>query len=362
MPSRGRDRAKPTYYLDHSTLCDAFRAHALGGTTASPAAYKPLMAWIERVATEANLCLSIFHIAELGRWRDIATANAMARWYEKLPIVWVRSMTDVQDREDEHWTKVAASVKPCEQLTPFAPSLLAAFQRLDGDALSELLAKREPVVALLEAIRTKGQGKEVASVLRIAQAFRDDRARAETLGWSADRRREETAYKRRVDLRKRATAADQRLVARGDLEYAATECSGGDVQDLFVKLFDDNPASLPCFRAVQRFNAGLIAFALKKQGGSKSERDALSGSFHDLIHVSVGAAYCDVFTCDGIVSDWLGDLRDAIGLSRQLSVGRTDSGAKGFVEALMATWPRLDTMANAQSKRANAPHVEGADA
>lgn len=361
MPSKPRDPATPTFYLDHSTLCDAFRSLSFGGTTAAPAEYRPLFPWIERVANEANLCLSIFHMAELGRWRDIATADAMALWYEKLPIVWVRSMADVQDREDEHWAKIAVSVKPSEQATPFAPSLLAAFQRLDGDALSELLAKREPVVALLDAIRTKGQGKEVASVLGVAQAFRDDRAWAKKVGWSADKQREETAYKRRVDLRKRAMAADQRLVARGDLEYAAKECSGGDVQDLLVKLFDDDPTSLPCFRAVQRFDEGLIAFALKKQGGSKSERDALSGSFHDLIHVSVGAAYCDVFTCDGNVSDWLGDLRDAIGLPHQLSVGRTDSGAKGFVEALMATWPRLDTMASADSNRANAQHVEGAD-
>jgi len=339
MPSKSRDAARPTFYLDHSTLCDAFRAHLVGGATPADIAYRPLFDWVECVAKEANLCMSVIHIAELGRWGDSATADAMARWYEQLPIVWVRSMTDVQNAEDEHWTKVAAGIDPKGTVNPFAPSLLVAFHDLKGDALTQLLGTMEPIVALLEAIRVKGQQNEVRGMLEVAQAFRDDRAWAESVAWSDERKRDEIAYKRRVDLRTRAMEADRRLVARKDLDYAAAKaCSGGDVQDLLVELFDKEPTALPCYRAVQRFNEGLISFAMTKEGGSKKERAALSGSFHDLVHLSVGAAYCDVFTCDGLVSDWLGPLRQALGLQPQLSAKKL-GGPEPFVKALMSTWP-----------------------
>ena len=336
MPSKPRDAARPTFYLDHSTLCDAFRAHLVRGATPADFAYRPLFGWIERVAREANLCLSVFHIAELGRWGDTATADAMARWFDGLPVVWVRSMTDVQNAEDEHWTKVAAGVAPREAVNPFAPSLLAAFHDLEGAALSALLGAKEPIIALLEAIRMKGQENEVSGMLQAAQVFRDDRAWAESAGWSDEKRREETAYKRRVGLRTRAMDADRRLVARSDVEYESKDCSAGDVQDLLVALFDRDPTALPCHRAIQRFNEGLISFAMTKEGGSKRERAALSGSFHDLVHLSVGAAYCDVFTCDGLVSDWLG-AQDR-GLRTQFSAKQL-GGPQSFVKALMSTWP-----------------------
>jgi hypothetical protein len=132
--------------------------------------------------------------------------------------------------------------------------------------------------------------------------------------------------------------ADRRLVARNDIEYAAKSCSGGEVQDLLVALLDKEPTALPCCRAVQRFNEGLISFAMTKEGGSKKERAALSGSFHDLVHLSVGAAYCNVFTCDGLVSDWLGPLRQDLGLQPQLSAKKL-GGPEPFVKALMSTWP-----------------------
>ena len=338
MPSKSRDKARPTFYLDNSTLCDAFRAHLVQGATPSDVAYHPLFNWVERVAKEANLCLSVVHIAELGRWGDTASAVAMARWYEKLPIVWVRSMTDVQDAEDEHWTKVAAGLDPKETVNPFAPSLLAAFRDLTIDAVTELLGAREPVIATLEAIRGKVLDNGVGRMLQVAQAFRDDRAWADTAGWSDEKKRDETAYKRRMDLRKRAMEADRRLVALNDVEYATKTCSPGDVQDLLVALFDREPAALPCYRAVQCFNEGLISFAMTKAGGSKKERDALRGSFHDLVHLSVGAAYCDVFTCDGLVSDWLGPLRQDLKLPQQLSVKKR-GGPAAFVKALMSTWP-----------------------
>jgi hypothetical protein len=44
--SKTRDPKQPTFYLDHSTLCDAFRAHRVKGGRAADAAYLPLMQWV----------------------------------------------------------------------------------------------------------------------------------------------------------------------------------------------------------------------------------------------------------------------------------------------------------------------------
>ncbi len=338
VPSKLRDQSKPTFYLDHSTLCDAFRAHAVGSSKPAEAEYRPLFDWVERVAKEANLCLSTFHIAELGRWGDTTTAAAMARWYEQLPIVWARSLLDLEEAEDEHWVKVAAGITPAVSVSAFAPSLLTAFRDLSHDAASKLLATKEPILALLDAIRTKGQDEEVGMMPQTAQAFRDNRAWADAEGWSAEKKDSETAYKRRVDLRTRAMEADRRMVARRDVEYAAKQCSSGDVQDRLVELIEKNVQAMPCYRARARFNEGFLDTAVQRPGASNKERGALRGSFHDLIHLSVGAAYCDVFTCDGLVGDWLGDLRQILGL-RPLLSRKKFTTTEAFVSALLAEWP-----------------------
>jgi hypothetical protein len=139
--------------------------------------------------------------------------------------------------------------------------------------------------------------------------------------------------------------ADKRLTAWGDVAYAAKECSGDDVQDRLVELVARDPRAMPCYRAQARFHEGLIKVALQRSSASNNEQKALQGSFHDMIHLSVGAAYCDVFTCDHLVADWLGDLRKVLGLRPQLSRKQFETADK-FVGALVETWPPKDAGAH----------------
>ena len=73
MPPRPRQPG-PTIYLDTSTLSNAFSSHDL--TLTAPgrpdAAFQALLPWIGRVAVEANLCVSVFHLKELACWGDHA--------------------------------------------------------------------------------------------------------------------------------------------------------------------------------------------------------------------------------------------------------------------------------------------------
>lgn len=154
MAPRATDRTKPTVYLDQSTVCDAFRVHLQ--TARADLAYRPLLPWIERVAREANLCLSTAHISEIGRWGDHTTANALADWIDGLPTVWMRSMLDINDEEDNFWTKVAAGLTPSSRVEPFTGSLLAAFNAMNADASTEALRRPGSVHPFLDAARTYG--------------------------------------------------------------------------------------------------------------------------------------------------------------------------------------------------------------
>jgi hypothetical protein len=99
---------------------------------------------------------------------------------------------------------------------------------------------------------------------------------------------------------------------------------------------------MPWMRVVQRFNEGanthVEAGQLANGQPSNRLRAAHASGIGDWMHL-VGAAYCDVFTCDGRVAGWLGDVRDTLGLRRQLGVRGHPRGAQGFVRDLMATLP-----------------------
>ena len=71
---------------------------------------------------------------------------------------------------------------------------------------------------------------------------------------------------------------------------------------------------------------------------SKKLLKTLRSGFGDYMHV-VGAAYCDVVTCDRTVSDWLGDLRTTLGLRPQFAARGYPGGLSAFVQDLMATGP-----------------------
>lgn len=138
MPPKSRDPDRPTFYLDQSTLSDAFRSTFVEGARRSDPAYLPLRPWIERVAREANLCLSSTHVLELAAWSELE-ADAMAEWLDSLDIVWMRSYPDVQRAEDEYVVRVVAGVHDAEPTSPFAPSFLTSFEDLRSADLPGVL-------------------------------------------------------------------------------------------------------------------------------------------------------------------------------------------------------------------------------
>jgi hypothetical protein len=299
--------------------------------------YQPLKGWFERFAQGANLCLSLFHISELARWGDQETANAMARWYDGLPIVWAKSILTVEQEESEHWTKVAAGV-PTHCVNPFASTFIGAFHRPTPDMTPGLLGKDDQVRALLDASRKKGHNKEERFMGDAAQMFRDDLDWADDNGLSADKRLERMTENEQRHVRELAQEADRRLTERGDTAYARKSCTGGHAADLLVELFRNEPRAMPYLRVQRRLWSGFGSRAHEWIRGSKNERKACASGLEDNLHACVGAAYCDLFTCDGLVAEWLGDVRVGIGKRLQMTAKGYSGGAEGFVRDLMALW------------------------
>jgi hypothetical protein len=341
MPAKLFDPAKPTFYLDNSTLSSAWKAHRHDQSAGAYAAFAPLIPWVERVATEANLCLSYAHILEPENWADRNTARAMIEWYDGLPTVWMRSRFDDADEfEAEYWTKVAVGVRVDGDGEAFAPSLLTAFRAMSVENVRRLLSEPKPLLALFDA--KIDLVPRVNAFIDLLVQVAQDHQWADAQQWTDERKQDRMAYNIRVALRTAARSADRRLALREDTAYAAKGCTGGDVQDLLVALYEREPRAMPLFRVDRRFVEG--ASARIKRGEvrdgrvSNAIRNALKGSLCDWIHV-MGAAYCDVFTCDGAVSDWLGNLRTTMGLRPQLALQGHPGESEGFVQALIGTWP-----------------------
>ncbi len=334
MPARVVLKTRPTFYLDTSTLCDAVRAHIIAPRQADPA-YAPLLPWLERISDQANLCLSLVHLLELSRWSDRETADAAARWLDERPTVWVRGMADVQDGEDEYWTRVALGLRPTEPFHPFAPSMLTALAEVDERTSSDAL-RLIRLPDMLDVFRNVDTTNARAGVTAIARTFHADRQWVAAQGWSATKMSDELAYRQRVELREKAHAARTRIVGRGEPLPDQNE-AGEHVQDLLVSLVDGDERTMPSWRVAAAFASAWGDTAGRRKPGSNAFH-RLQSSFEDYVHLAIGAAYCDVFTCDGDVSSCIGESRARLGFARQLSAKEL-GGPAVLTTQLLALWP-----------------------
>jgi hypothetical protein len=218
--------------------------------------YEPLRGWIERVAHEDNLCLSVAHIAELAGWKRYDLAARMARWYESLPIVWVRTFHHAAREEMEHALLRAAGISTSATYHPFAERVIEAFDALRED--SQNPSEFGSVVA-----RTMRLDDNDPSVSRLSDEQRDEMLAANVLA----RLHEEVAEVQRS------------LLARGTPDLVAS----ADAHELVTGSFNNDPRALPCFRLRYGVLAGWRDKATRTSDGKKSAK-AFKGTFHDVTH------------------------------------------------------------------------------
>jgi hypothetical protein len=315
MPEKQFDRNAKAYYLDTSTLSHAYNA-AAGRPGALPELAR-LVPWIEKIAHEANLCVSFTHVAEWGDIEPEPDRVGFVAWVDGLPAVWAMTTEEAERGEVEEGLKVALGLKPAIPFRPFAP-------------------RGRSVCVMVNVARVAKWDRLKLLGVDQTEDVRKDIAAIEAAGVSDEELAARRAYNARVALRTLAAEAHERLTERGDPEYLSVQIGQG-VQDRFVDLFESDPTSFRTFRISLAGADELGRNAKKRKPGGKKEREQLPGFTGDQVHAIAGAAYCDVFTCDRLTASWVAPLRAQFGLAPPVVLGGHRGGPAGFAEELIAT-------------------------
>ena len=332
---RLREKSKRTIYLDQSTLCDAFRSCMQ--PPSAVAEYRPLMPWIERVAHEANLCLSTAHIIEIAGipQKHLVQAEGIAAWVDALPTVWVRSVNEVVPEEADYWTKRAAGIVPSGEPENFTDDIADAYSTMDPAARRTAAATPGSIYPFLDAAREYGFEDARDRMREVAEAIRTvyEQRRALGIVFTDARQRQE----RRTAIRTLALEAIERVNARNDADLGGQQLPR-TTMDLLVDLWEKDPTVLPSWR-IRLAHTTYLAERYGKISSDKKLRAETRSDWVDYQHVAVAAAHCAVFTCDGRVAASIREARVGLGLSPPLTAKNHPGGIAGFVAALMSMWP-----------------------
>lgn len=314
MPGRSPANGKKWVYLDWSTFGEAFEGFSLHAN----AGQRALSRACHTLSAETNLCFSFIHTWELSHLGDAGRRRALAQWLDDLNLVWVRTDNDVIKSEVVHAILDAVHGTRTAPPLPTAPSFLSMFDAMDTEAASyalknpslgnyvELLATEPRLTGSLSRFRTLS--------VESAKRFYDDRV----------------AGLRQVTKDEMIEVLDQKLRAslavdvRNAVEHLASNPSSGIHvlrNGMFVTPTADEVLAMlngfPDFKALpyvflsQRVTRSMsfeILGTAKKRRNFEKQR----GDLYDIAHL-VGAAYCDVFTCDTRVARRLERGRELIG-------------------------------------------------
>lgn len=326
MPSIRRRHHARTFYLDTSTLSYAFRGGHPEFRDRREPDYAPMFALVGRIAREANLCLSSTHVAEMAHGNR-AHSDAALSWLASLDTLWTFSFDKIGDREDEVALQRALGATPHVEVEPFARNMTAIFRDY-GLAAEQRSASINDAA---EAARILGLEKAHLFMDGMGEKFHYDRnGDPKTANLTHVDKAAITAQKRRALLEDEGARAWDRLRHYDLPEFHARYRALTNPNAVFADYVLANPTALPSTYVAEAFGTKFVEVMARRKPGGNSSR-ALRSSLHDYAHLGIGAAYCDVFTCDALAADCLRDAPEKIG-RRKPFVFRRDVDA--FVHAL----------------------------
>lgn len=331
MPATSFRPERLSVYLDTSTLSYAVRGATIGASR-EDREFRSLFSLVESVARDCNLVFSHTHLTELAAWQDPA-AGALTSWLDGLSLVWARFWPHTLREEDDYWVRVVADGVPADPVKFCAPSMLSTFEEMSFKASIGIL-EDATLVKVWEREKESPElfVQERTTALQWAEGFNLNRR---AFGWPNMTKAQlaaldaDVAYRERVELRKRAAAAHDRL-SNQQSGYTGTLNS---VVDPFVEQYSSDPRSMPMTKVQAAVIEGFAGTATARTVGSKGF-GKLESSVADMFHALVGAAYCDVFTCDALTRDWLGDVRQRLGFGPAIVYSSGDATA--FIRELEA--------------------------
>jgi hypothetical protein len=259
------------------------------------------------------------------------SAAAFATWLESYPFKWTKSGRLVEPLEEDFWTSVAAGVVEPVPVDVGAPTLADAFSGSTDAERRDIGSHHRSLAEVVEAARHDSRAERREEIAELAGNVRRDFAEFQATG------KTEAERLARVDLKKRdalrAKARDSAARLKMDAMFVGTRATPGSVQDALVDLVSTNPRALPLWRVRQAMTESLREVVLRTTPGSK--RDArLLGDVLDAEHAGVGAAYCDVFTCDVENEPTIAPVRTALGLDAPIAL-RHGAPRSEFLERLV---------------------------
>jgi len=317
VPGKPITPKKPLVYLDWSTLVYAFD----GTSDSARDVRRNLSRTVVDISAKANLCLSFTHICELTHNRDAVGRAAMARWLDGLDAVWLRSESEVEVAELRHALVCAATGTRVPPPVPAVPSFLSMWgEALRGEALEYALAN-PTLDALVELIASEPrlmtrleQGMRGGSIAAAKQLYLDRKAAFGSVG--------EAAMNADLDRRFRKRLESDALAMAGHLRGDANSGLYVERDGLHVPPTDDELRAriggaldvtvMPYTYLAQRFIRSAAKDVLGRPNVNTKAFDEQRGDFYDIEHL-VGAAYCDLFTCDQRTEQRLANGRALIG-------------------------------------------------
>lgn len=323
MPSKAYDLNQPSLYLDTAALSYAFNAtHGPGADVQALAGAKPLAAFVEKVAKQHNLCVSLIHMKEIARWED---ANApgiafdMAKWLDSLPLVWTRSVQHALADEEE--AAVECALGGSRRPAPWASCFSAALETPMSLEKRVSFLRLANMPAVVTAFRSAPDDRDGDTLMHYAVGLFENNEWADEQGWTKAKKADWTARQRDAGV----AEALWKAVARLGLQNRE---GIGDVVSGIVRDFARAPFETLRVRAVQK--AGIDDFCMKARGSRIG--DSHRSTLFDIVHAALGAAYATVFTCDRRTAPFVARARESLKMLPPIVNAPTIS----FLEALEA--------------------------
>jgi hypothetical protein len=339
MPGVSRNPALPTLYLDTSHLRLAYEASLLNTRAAD---WRPLhsLLFSERI----NLCLSFLHLLEFlvqASHGNPGDTLARAEWLESLPVVWIRSTSsNVEHEERKHALLIAAGAKP----TFFDPFFASFIQMMASGATDVVQVSRmldtPTILAFYHECKDGSLSVEKLRALSLAsvQSLVIDRRTAEDAGV---RPRELAGFleaKQSAALISQLRETHNELIANGTYKHSGLKQPTNAESDSVFSTIAADRSQLIAQRLIIEVTNNLARRLLIENpniNGANFKRHA--STLPDMLHC-VGAAFCDVFTCDQRTAADLGEVRSRRGLQPALHhAGNTPSAFIDNLENQIAT-------------------------
>lgn len=322
-------------YLDQSHVSYIFGARAPEGNVHRFTALRP---WLDELASAGRLCFSLAHLHECEAWLA-PECDEFLRWLDDAPVRWVKPVTELYATDERAAVRRAAGL-PADAERTTTSFLRAVSPAWSADTLGAALASVSRPSDAVRALRdTPNDQRRLRSWMPATiEEIQRDRGQAKRAGHEGLALRQLLDEKWSRGLTTRASAVYREMVQEalasfGHADIALCEVSHDTVVERVRTAWLDGEDVFRCHRLVRAFLDGLEGSTRAVVPQSKQTGRRFGSGAWDLAHAIMGGTSCEVFTCDRLTADIIGEGRRVFGFPAPMSVreGTVDE----FVERLL---------------------------